>query len=180
MVNKSDEKLVALYLSGEEKALEILLERYLTVIYNFIYRLVLNKHTAEDLTQETFFKFWKNLKKVNPNKKLRPWLYVIAKNTTFDYLRKKKIITKNIDFWENLPDEKIDPAENFDQKILSRDLEKALRKLPEIYRAILILHYKNEFSLVEISQILKMPYNTTKSRYRRGLMILKKIIAPEF
>lgn len=185
MVKKSDEKLVRAYLTGEETAFEILLDRYLKPIYNFVYRLVWNKETAEDIVQETFFKVWQNLKKFDQKRKLKPWLYAIARNTTIDHLRKKSflpfaIFSKNNEddnFLENIADDKIDFEENFDRKINKEKLEKGLRKLDLIYKEVLLLYYQNEFSLIEISLILKLPYNTVKSRFRRGVVILKKTCA---
>ncbi len=62
----SDEQLINSYLKGNEKALEILVSRYLKPIYNFTYRYVGDTHYAEDITQEVFVKMWRNLKKPVP------------------------------------------------------------------------------------------------------------------
>ncbi len=63
MKNISDEQLIADYLKGEENSLEILIRRHLKTIYNFAYRYVGNVQEAEDITQETFVKAWRNLKR---------------------------------------------------------------------------------------------------------------------
>ena len=68
MVTESDEQLIFNYLKGDEKSLEILIKKYLKAIYNFVYRYVENSQEAEDITQETFVKAWRNLKKFNPQK----------------------------------------------------------------------------------------------------------------
>ncbi len=86
----TDEQLIKNYLIGDNKALELLIKRYLTPIYNFVLRYVKNTSEAEDVTQEVFVKVWKNLKKFNDNYKFKSWLYTIAKNTSLDYLKKKK------------------------------------------------------------------------------------------
>jgi len=52
-------------------------------------------------------------------------------------------------------------------------IEKKLEKIPIHYRIILVMHYKDDFSLHEIAQILDIPYNTVKSQHQRGLKILK-------
>ena len=73
----SDQKLIADYLGGDEKALEILIYRYLKPIYSFVYRYVGNEQEAEDITQEIFVKAWRNLKKFNQNKSFKTWIFTI-------------------------------------------------------------------------------------------------------
>lgn len=69
MLDYSDAQLIAAYLKGDEKAFEILVKRYLKPIYSFIYKNIGNPEAAEDITQETFVKVWKNLKKFKHDKK---------------------------------------------------------------------------------------------------------------
>ncbi len=88
----SDQKLIANYLAGDEKSLEILINRYLRPIYSFVYRHVGNGEVAEDITQEVFVKVWRNLKKFDQNKSFKTWIFTIAKNTSFDFFKKKKAI----------------------------------------------------------------------------------------
>ncbi|MCX6737394.1 MAG: hypothetical protein NTX26_01465, partial [Candidatus Parcubacteria bacterium] len=57
----NDKKLVSGYLEGRDDYLEILIQRYLKIIYNFVYSHTQNGSVAEDLTQETFIKAWRHL-----------------------------------------------------------------------------------------------------------------------
>lgn len=159
---------------------------YLKPVYNFVYRFVSDRDTAEDLTQETFVKAWKNLKKFDKNKNLRTWLFAVAKNTTFDWLKKKKELPfssfedeEGNNFLENISDDEILPDEILARKDLAEELEKILQKLPLHHRAILLLHYKEDFSLHEIAEILGEPYNTVKSRHQRVLGRLKETLSWE-
>ncbi|MCX6790638.1 MAG: sigma-70 family RNA polymerase sigma factor, partial [Candidatus Gribaldobacteria bacterium] len=92
MQDFSDEKLVKLYLGGDEKALEFLVSRYLRIIYTYVFRNIGDAKAAEDVTQEVFVKVWKNLKKFKTEKSFKTWIFTIAKNTSIDFLRKKKTI----------------------------------------------------------------------------------------
>ena len=85
-----DKQLIKNYLGGDEESFSILLDRYLKYIYNFAYRLCGNKGDAEDITQDTFLKVWKKIKNYNGKNSFKTWLFTIARNTTIDYLRKKK------------------------------------------------------------------------------------------
>lgn len=92
-----DNKLVEKYLNEDDSAFNELLKKYLNPVFNFIRQFVSDASVAEDLTQETFFKAWKNLKRFNPNKSFKTWIFTIAKNTTYDYFKKKKTIPFRIE-----------------------------------------------------------------------------------
>jgi RNA polymerase sigma-70 factor (ECF subfamily) len=85
-----DKQLIKNYLYGDEESLSILIDRHLKPVFNFVYRLCGSKIEAEDITQDTFLKVWKKIKKYNGQNSFKTWLYIIARNTTIDYLRKKK------------------------------------------------------------------------------------------
>lgn len=181
-----DEQLVASFLKGNEKGFEIILNRYLKPIYNFLYRLTRSPSSVDDLTQEVFIKVWRNLKRFDQTKSFKVWLYSIARNTAYDFLKKKKTIPfaffddrEGNNRMNNIPDDNILPDELLSRADLSKEIEKYLKKIPQRYRIILTMRYKDDFSLTEISEILKIPYNTIKSQHQRGLQALKKtIIAP--
>lgn len=180
-MDKSDKQIIKEYLSGDEAAFSELVKKYLKPVYNFIFRLVNDRDVAEDLTQDTFVKVWKNFHRYNQARSFRTWLFTIAKNTTFDYFKKKKEIPfsrfmdEEGESWlENIEDENFLPDEILERKNLAEEFEKILSKIPLYYRVILLLHYKEEFSLHEIAEILDEPYNTIKSRHQRGIIKLKK------
>ena len=74
---------------------------------------------------------------------------------------------------DNIGDESILSDELLIRADSAKILEEKLKGLPDIYRIILIMHYKEDFSLQEIAKILGKPYNTIKSQHQRGLKILK-------
>ncbi len=179
----SDNDLIASAQKGDQSALDVLIKRYLKSIYNFIYRFLNEKHEVSDLTQEVFIKVWKNISKFNPRKNFKTWLFVIARNTTFDYLKKKKDLPfsaffdqeKNENFLESIP-ETISLEEEIQQLESKENLNLAIEKLPTPYQVILNLYYKNDFNFREIAEILKESFNTIKSRHRRALLMLKDIL----
>ncbi len=86
----TDEDLVVSYIEGDDSAFVTLMDRYLKLIYSFTFRMCKNTDNAEEITQETFLKVWKNIKKFKTNQKFKTWIYTIAKNTAIDYLRKRR------------------------------------------------------------------------------------------
>jgi len=183
MKSETDEQLVANYLKGNEKALEILIKRYLKPIYNFVYRYI-GSEEAEDVTQEVFLKIWRNLKKFKQNKKFKTWIFSIAKNTAIDFLKKKKIIpfsefekeSKENTLIETVPDSFSLPNEFLEKAELAEEINSVLEKLPLSYRMVLFLYYTEHFNFREIAEILGESINTVKSRHRRALLMLKKML----
>lgn len=179
-----DEQLVVDYLKGNKEALEILIKRYLKPVYNFSFRFIGNSQEAEDITQEIFIKVWRNLKKFDQNKKFKTWIFSIAKNTCLDCQKKKRTIPfselKYIDdsksFVENIPDTHFLPNELLERIDLTNFLNKVLEKLSPKYRMVLLLRYNDHFTFQEIADALEESINTVKSRYRRGIVLLRKLL----
>ena len=181
-MNKNDEDLILDYLSGKDFALKTLVDKYTPVIFNFVTRFV-GISESSDITQDIFIKVWKNIKKFDSKKSsFKTWIFTIARNTIFDYLRKRKSIVfselnqDEKDFIEGL--ESVDdwPSE-YVQRIQDKDfLEKILSKLGADYREVLVLHYQEEMTFTEIAQILNKSINTVKSHHRRALIKLRKLI----
>lgn len=182
----NDTELIVEYLEGDDQAFEQLLKSYLSAVYNFIFQMTRDRAVAEDLTQETFIKAWKHLARFDQKKSFKTWLFTIAKNTTYDFFKKKKMIP--FSYFEDeegknrldtvsegtpLPDEVLAAAET------SKELDHALQRIPQQYRELLLLAYREDFSLQEIAEILATPYNTIKSRHQRALKRLKQAILSE-
>lgn len=176
-----DKKLIEEILEGNDSSFRLLMEKYLKPVYNFLRQLVKDASVADDLTQETFIKAWKHIRRFDQSRSFKTWIFTIAKNTAYDYLRKKKSIPfsffkKNEEDrgLEEISEEGVLPDEILEKEDLARELEEKLKEIPRKYRSILFLHYKEDFSLYEIAEILKKPYNTVKSLHYRALLRLKE------
>jgi RNA polymerase sigma-70 factor (ECF subfamily) len=184
---RTDEELIAAYLAGEEAAFGELTARHLRGVYSFALRLVGDGAAAEDISQETFLKAWKNLKKYDKrSSKFKTWLLSIARNTAIDYLRKKKHVP--LSAFENesgsniLAETVADSGELAPQMLErlddARELHAVLEQLSSKHREILLLYYTNDCTFEEIADMLGEPANTVKSRHRRALAALRGLIAP--
>lgn len=182
-MEKEDKQLIAEFLDGSDEAFEELVNRHLQSIYNFLYQFTQDRDSLDDLTQETFIKVWKNIRKFDPEKNFRTWLFAIAKNTAYDFLKKKKTIpfsffenSEGDSPLENISEENPLPDEILQRQDLEKELDQKLQELPDNYRIILLMRYKDDFSLQEIAEILNLSYNTVKSQHARALANLKKIL----
>ena len=182
---KTDSQLIGDYLKGDGGSLEILISLHLGSVYRFVYRYAITREDADDITQEVFVKVWRNLKKFKQNKNFRAWLFTIAKNTAIDW-RKKKAATpfsvfaredgENI-FTDSLPDAAIAADILFDKKESAEKINLVLSQLSPKNKRVLSLYSKDQLNFREISEKIGEPLNTVKSRYRRGLDLVKKLMA---
>lgn len=181
-MKKNDGQLITDYLSGDDNAITVLIDRHLKAVFNFTYRLVRKQEDADDITQETFLKMWRSLKKYRQGEHFKAWLFTIARNTAIDLMRKRKSLAFSVfenDEGENALTESLTDTEPISDEIFAKAeekerLENALTKLSPVYRETLLLYYGKNFTFDQIGKILSKSLNTIKSRHRRAVMELRK------
>ncbi len=178
-----DKRIIENFLDGDELAFEELLNKYLKPIHGFLYQMTKDFSVVQDLSQETFIKVWKNINRFDRKKSFKTWIFTIAKNTAYDYFKKKKTIPFSFfeaegenNKLENITGDNILPDRILEKKDIASELEKKMQEIPENYRVLLTLRYKEDFSLSEIAEILDKPYNTIKSSHQRALKSLKQVL----
>lgn len=185
-MDRSDEELVAAHVAGEEGAFAQLVGRHLKGVYSFTLRFIGDSQEAEDVVQETFLKAWKSARQYKPeSSKFKTWLLRIARNSAIDYLRKRRHIAfsefdtegGNV-LAEVIPDQGELPEELFAKAQDAEALTKALRQLAPDAREILLLHYTNGLTFLQIGEMLGQPPNTVKSRHHRAILSLRKLLSP--
>jgi RNA polymerase sigma-70 factor (ECF subfamily) len=178
MTNISDEILTRKYLQGDEKALELLIRNYLNSVYNFVLGYVNDPRDAEDITQETFVRVWRNLKKFDSDKgNFKTWIFGIAKNAAIDFLRTNKKSLPLSEVAELIADPKPPLLELAEQQGKAQTIKIAMANLPDKYRQVVSSHYKQGFTFQQIAESLGESLNTVKSRYRRALILLRKFLS---
>lgn len=186
MEQKTDKELITAYLGGDEEAFKELVSRHMNNVYKFTYRYFGDRDKAEDATQETFVKAWKNIKRFDVDRKFITWLFAIAKNTCLDMLKKKAPATfskieaeKKMDMADLIQDESPLPDELFERSEKKEMISAVLQRIPVEYRMVLFLRYNDHLKFREIAEALNEPLNTIKSRHLRGLKILRKLMERE-
>lgn len=177
----SDRQLIESYRSGQQEALEHLINRYRDSLFRFCYHLSLEKQEAEDLFQEVWVRVLRKLEKYDPERPFKAWLFQVTLNIHKDRYRKWKKLRERLTLaWA---DESSRFKETRDAAPLTEDflmkkeevlyLERCLRTLPKRYLAPLILFYYEEFSYESIGEVLDVPLGTVKSRLNQGKKLLK-------
>jgi RNA polymerase sigma-70 factor (ECF subfamily) len=181
----NDEELVGAFLSGDEESFALLVERHLSLVYKFVYHYLHNIDDANDVTQETFIKAWKYIRKFNTKKKFTTWIITIAKNTALDFIKRKKpMLFSKIEEGDGDLDAFLAPyleppelpVDIIEREHIQADLETALQGIAPGYRAVLSLRYSEHLKFREIADVLREPIDTVKSKHRRGLALLRKAL----
>jgi RNA polymerase sigma-70 factor (ECF subfamily) len=181
MPEKINPQIITEAQKGSVMAFETILFRYEKPIYAYAYRLVGHRQDAEDVTQQTFIKFYKNLYRVDPTGDVNSWLYKIATNTAYDWLRKKNrsselyILEESMaKGWEPASDTDLD--RDLEKLELKEDMALAISKIQPKYRSVIILYYYQDFSYHEIAEILSVPLNTVRTYLYRAKLSLKEAV----
>jgi RNA polymerase sigma-70 factor, ECF subfamily len=167
---------------GDVFAFEKILSHYERPIFAYVYRLLGHREDSEDVTQQTFIKLYRSLGRVDPFGDFNSWIYKIATNSAYDWLRKRGR-THELYILEEAMANGWEPPASVD---LNRDLEKienaevlssAMGRIKPAYRSVIMLHYFQDFSYQEISHILTVPVNTVRTHLYRAKHALKEILS---
>jgi RNA polymerase sigma-70 factor (ECF subfamily) len=183
-VNFMETRLAKLARNGDREAFAELVELYKDKIYHLAYRMLNNKHEAEDAVQETFLRVYTNLHRYDEHQKFSTWIFRIGTNHCIDRLRKRKHSAYSLDaeipdgegndYYSMLPAQDDSPEKQIILSETQQQIRGAIEALPEKYKAVVILRYLQDMSLQEISDVLGMPVTTVKTRVHRGREYLRK------
>ncbi|MGY3662352.1 MAG: RNA polymerase sigma factor [Roseburia sp. 1XD42-69] len=164
----SDDALVEQIRLEDEKAAEELIRRYYTSVLRYCKRQCFNLEKAEDLTQETFLKLFKNLSGYKEKGKFKAYLYTIANHLCIDESRKMKECS--LENEEEIRDE-CDELRRIEDK---SEVGYLLNVLSPEQREAVILRFGEELSFWEIAKVMGCNMRTAQSRVRNALKIMRK------
>ena len=179
----SDERLIALYVDGNNEAFDVLIDRHKDRVYSYILHYVKNPELADDIFQETFVKAIVTIKQNRyvENGRFSAWITRIAHNLIFDYFRKEK--SENLQSTDagdiNILNRKeLSEATVEDHIILSQietDIHRLIMALPENQREVLQLRYFKDMSFKEIAMLTNVSINTALGRMRYAILNMRKM-----
>ena len=168
----SDEQLVAAWRSGDQRAGEVLFERYYDAIARFFYNKVGDR--AGDLLQKTFLACVESLDRIRDDTRFRSYLFGIAHNLLRKHYRTRSRRGPEIDFEEtSVHDLAPSPSKAIAAREEQRLLLEALRHIPLDYQVVIELFYWENATAAEIAEITGAPLGTVKTRIRRGRQLVE-------
>ena len=180
----SDSQLIKSYVSGNESAFAVLLDRHNEAIFKFIFHKVKDTELSNDLFQETFVKVIQKLKlgAYQEEGKFLPWVLRIAHNLIIDHFRKqnKQRLISERNAWSddyNIFHKIASEDPNFLQQTTRAEiLHVLLTYLPESQREMIHMRLFEEQSFKEIAETEGLSINTALGRMRYALLNLRKMI----
>jgi RNA polymerase sigma-70 factor (ECF subfamily) len=159
--------------AGEPAAWNALFRRYQLPLYVYVFELVRDEQASLDLVQETFIAAARHLGSLRDDAKFGSWLFGIAHQKCIQRWRKRREIL--VDEIPESPDEFDDgPDELLIRQEQEAEFMNLLNQLPPPQRAVLLLHFVEDFALEEIARITETPLGTVKSRLHYAKRALRK------
>ena len=186
-MTRSDVQLMLDVKAGDEASFNLLLQKYRTPLVNFLYRMVRDSGTAEDLAQEVFLRVYRARKQYSPSAKFTTWMFRIATNLALNSVRDNRFRRMQVSL--DAPAEEDEapiqvPARDMriDEHMVERDraefIHRAIAALPEKQRVAVLLHKYEEMDYGEIARILECSESALKSVLFRAYETLRVQLAP--
>lgn len=185
-----DDVLIQRAQNGDQGAFEMLVDRYSAFLLRLISGLVQDEHLAHDVLQNVFLQLYRSLPTLRAGGTLKAWLSRVARNRSFDELRRKRPIffceivpvpgEDECEPFATLPDPDLQPEEQVELHELRQQILKAIELLPTRFRAVVLLRYTEQLSFREIGRALRIPERTAKTHFHRAREPLRTVLEPEF
>jgi len=185
----ADEVLFDHALTGDREALGQLITRYEKTLFGLLVRMTNgDRHRADDLFQETFLHAMRAAATFNRKMQFKPWITAIAVNLIRDEARKKKVrgevaldgSARDYDGEQNRIAEPVSngetPGEHAERKDEENYLRRALGRLTDLEREVVLLHFYNGMTLADTAAVLGVPLGTVKSRLHAALTRLNGML----
>ena len=174
ITQSTDIELIARIKNGDEVAFELVFYKYKGKLYDFVRRSLSEEGDPESIVQEVFVKLWMNRTELDPQQSFNGYIYTIARNEIYGYLRKQLTRKK---YQEELLRQIVESTDNTNRQIEYQELETILTKLidemPEKRREIFRESRMEGLSYWEISEKLNISENTVDTQIRKALGFLK-------
>jgi RNA polymerase sigma-70 factor, ECF subfamily len=184
-VTPSDADLVKQALAGSQAAYHVLVARYATPAVNLAARMVQDRSLAEDLSQEAFARAFERLSSYDSSRRFASWFFQVLHNVVIDHLRKKRLTTVSLEGLQDAgyPGAAGEPGARPDaraeQADLARALDAAMARIRPEYREAIVLRYRQDFSVQEIAETMRLPVGTVKTYLSRARKELASILAAQ-
>jgi RNA polymerase sigma-70 factor (ECF subfamily) len=177
----TDEELVARSKTGDIDSFNQLVKRWERPIFALAYRTLGREEDARDITQETFLRAFRALSGFKGDAKFSSWLYRIALNLCRDWMRKERraplvAVPEGVEVEQIAAEQgSFETVEDLAARAeLSREVAKAMERLPAEQRQAIILKEYHGLTFQEIADLMKCPLSTVKTRVYQGLSTLRK------
>jgi RNA polymerase sigma-70 factor, ECF subfamily len=165
--------------SGSHEALNELFRSVQEPLFRYIVSLVRDPQLAEDILQEVFIRIYRKLRWLREPEAFRAWTYQIASREAFRYLNRERRWSEQVRDEQTLATIAVEEREGEFSRELIESVPQLVAGLSPASRAVVVLFYLHEMSLVETAAVLDIPVGTVKSRLAYGLECLRRSFGKE-
>ena len=170
-----DNKKIEALISGDEKVFEELFIAYFSKVRVFINGIIKSEDDAEELAQDIFVKIWTTKENIDSNKSISSFIYVMARNAAFNYL-KHKVVERNYMESFDTTDYIVTPEENFFATEKALLLEMHINKMPIQRKKIYKLSREEDMNNGEIAEMLGVSKKTVENQLSLALKDLRNAV----
>jgi RNA polymerase sigma-70 factor (ECF subfamily) len=162
--------------AGEHDAMEEIYEHYKGSLFNLAYRYTYNRQEAEDLLQDIFVKVFTHIKDVQKVETFGAWVYRIALNACYSYLRSTKSRDRRTVRLSEVEGRMEEAVRNDHEHSLEKPLDEAIQQLPEKLKEVFLLHDVQGFKHEEIARMFGFAVGTSKSQLFKARMRIRDFL----
>ena len=171
---RGDRELVHAARAGDTVAFDSLFYRYRDGIYRLGFAITRDPSAAEEIVVDTFARAYRAIERLEPDDSLRPWLYRVAVNLSYNRRPRKGVTFSSLDDGtDDIPAEAESPSEAAERAERRRVVLECVDTLGAKHKVVVVLHYLNGLNLAEIAEIVEVPVGTVKSRLHYALRKLR-------
>lgn len=176
---RGDRELVYAAREGDMQAFDGLFYRYKDGIFRLGLAITKDPSAAEEIVIDTFARAHRALARLEPEGSLRPWLYRVAVNLSYNRRPRKGLVMSTLEdaTEEVLTSDDRSPSSLAELAELRRMVLAAVDTLGPKHKVVVVLHYLNGLNLAEIAQVVDCPVGTVKSRLHYALLRLRTHLA---
>lgn len=193
MINDTEnrELSLALLAGGDRAELTRMVDIYSNPVYRIAMKFLNSEQDAEDVTQETFIKVMQAIKSFEGRSRLSTWIYRITVNEALMVLRRRRGVVVSLDAGRDEDSESVDtpveiedwcclPESEFVSAELRKEMDQAIKSLPEKLRIVFILRDLEDLSIKETTEILGLTESAVKTRLLRARLALREQLTHYF
>lgn len=182
---REDARLVRSFREGNDEAFSRLVSKYQDPLYSIVYRMVGEREEARDIAQEAFVKAYRGIDTFDPGRPFRSWLLSIGTHTAIDHLRRGpgvKDVSIDAAFSSGAGEDReatgagaeppdpraYDPEDVTVARDVQEIVQEAVCRLPDNYRAVIVLHHLEGMTFGEVGEVMGVPRNTAKTWAHRA------------
>jgi RNA polymerase sigma-70 factor, ECF subfamily len=179
-----DEMLIRRAQGGDRSAFDGLISRYEVKAFQYAFRLTRNSEEASDVVSDAFIRVYNAIGNFKGQSSFSTWLYRILTNCFLDIRKKAKPVSSldvasqsgNGEIERQIEDTKPTPHDETERTEREERMERAVNKLPEYQRAMIVMYHIDMLTYEEISEALDLPIGTVKSRLNRARLTLRDLL----